>query len=104
MFRINGITWKLKLVQPNSDYLRRSDGSITLGMTDGNTNTVYINKRLNDYMFNKVLCHELVHCICFSYEIYIDIQTEELIADFVATYGFEIIGLVEQIVYNMRYA
>lgn len=104
MFRINGIDWKLRLVKPNSGYLHRSDGSITLGMTDGNTNTVYINNKLDDYMFNKVLTHELVHCICFSYDIYIDIQTEELIADFVATYGFEIIELVEQIITNVKYA
>lgn len=98
MFTINGIDWDLRLVRPNSRLLQRSDGTLTLGVTDGNTNTVYINNNLSDYRFTHVLCHEIVHCIMFSYDIDIDIQTEEFMADFIATYGFEIIDLVEKII------
>lgn len=46
MFTINGITWDLAFVLSNSDYLMRSDGSVTIGMTDWNDRTVYLNKSL----------------------------------------------------------
>lgn len=97
MFTINGIDWDLRLVRPNSRLLQRSDGTLTLGVTDGNTNTIYINNRLNDYMFRKVLCHEVCHALMFSYDINIDIEFEEWVCDYVATHGFEIIDLVDKL-------
>ena len=49
-FIVNNQEWKLLFVKPNSKELMRSDGSITLGMTDNNVKTVFVNNRLNDYM------------------------------------------------------
>lgn len=92
---INGIEWTIKYVKANSPVLQRKDGTYTLGVTDGIDNVVYIAYSLSDYMFTRVLTHELVHCVCFSYGILLDIDTEELIADFMANYGFEVISLVE---------
>ena len=66
MFEINGIHWDIAWVNPNSDNLRRSDGSITVGMTDWIDRCVYMSDRLRGGFMRKVLAHELCHCFCFS--------------------------------------
>ena len=98
---INGITWTIEYVEPNNPILRRNNGTWTIGCTDSKARTIYINNRLNNYMNQKVLTHEICHALIFSYGIYFDLQTEELICDFIATYGLEIIELVEDILYNV---
>ena len=97
MFVVNGIEWKLSLAEPCNDMLRRSDNSITLGATDNNLKTVFLNNRLKGRMLEKVLCHEIVHTFCFSYGCTFDIQTEEIIADFLATYGREVFDVADNI-------
>lgn len=97
MFKVNETEWNLRLVEPYSDNLKRSDNTITLGATDNNTKTIYINNRLSDAMFDKVLCHELCHVASFSYNLHIDIQTEEIIADFLSTYGREIFDIADDL-------
>jgi len=84
-------------VRPNSNYLKRSDGSSTLGVTDDVEKTVYISDMLTDTKLDKVLCHELCHVYSFSYELDIPIATEELIADFLATYGRDIFMVADDI-------
>lgn len=101
-FTVNNQLWKLEFVKPNSRYLMRSDGSITIGMTDNNTKTVYINDRLNDYMTDKVLCHELTHVYAFENDCSFDIETEEIIADFMSLYGRDIIYLLDDLVKVLR--
>ena len=97
MFVVNGIEWNLNLVEPCNDMLRRSDNSITLGATDNNLKTVFLNNRLKGRMLEKVLCHEIVHTFCFSYGCTFDIQTEEIISDFLATYGREVFDVADNI-------
>ena len=77
--------------------LRRSDNTITLGVTDNNDRTVYINDRLSYGMLDKVLCHELCHVFSFSYGLHIPIETEEMIADFLSTYGRDVIAVADDI-------
>ena len=96
-FVVNGIEWNLSLVEPYNDMLRRSDNSITLGATDNNLKTVFLNNRLKGRMLDKVLCHEIVHTFCFSYGCTFDIHTEEIIADFLATYGREVFDVADNI-------
>lgn len=96
-FAVNNQEWELVFVKPSSKHLMRSDGSITLGVTDNNTKTIYINNRLSDAMFDKVLCHELCHVASFSYNLHIDIRTEEIIADFLSTYGREIFDIADDL-------
>ena len=55
MFVVNGIEWNLSLVEPFSDNLKRSDNTFTLGVTDDNTKTVYINNRITDTIIEKEL-------------------------------------------------
>lgn len=78
--------------------MRRSDGSITLAVTDNNTKCVYMNNKLSGYMFDKVLCHELVHVFCFEFDYIVDLQTEEIIANFLSLYGRDIIYLLDDLV------
>lgn len=97
MFVVNGIEWSLSLIEPYSDNLKRSDNTFTLGVTDNNTKTIYINNRLSEAMLDKVLCHELCHVASFSYNLHIDIQTEEIIADFLSTYGRKIFYIADDL-------
>lgn len=97
MFKCNGKTWNLAFVESYNDNLKRSDGSRTVGVTDNNTKTVYLSNLLRGKFLDKVLCHELVHVASFSYDCSIDIETEEIIADFMSLYGREIIYLADDL-------
>lgn len=97
-FTVNGTIWKLDFVNPSSDYLRRSDSSITLGMTDNNLKTVFINNRLDNYMTDKVLCHELTHVYAFEFDYSMDIETEEIVADFLSLFGRNIIYQLDDLI------
>lgn len=101
MFFINGIQWRIRYVPAFSEYLQRSDGSYTIGMTDGNTNSVYICNKLRGEKLRHVICHELVHCFMFSHSIYIPIKQEEFIASWVADYGEELIVILDEIMISM---
>ena len=101
VFTINGENWILQFVRPNSEKLRRSDGIYTLGVTENNAKTVSIAICMSDYMTNKVLCHELVHCYSFSYDCNIGMPTEEIIADVMSLYGRDIIYLADDILQNV---
>lgn len=96
-FTVNGIKWKIKYVNPFSDDLRRSDGSLTVGMTDWEKRSVFLSNRLTGAFLRKVLAHELCHAFCFSYNITMSIDEEERLADFVASYGTELIYLLDDL-------
>lgn len=103
-FTVNNQEWNLVFVKPNSRNLMRSDGSITIGMTDNNTKSVYINNRLNDYMTDKCVAHELCHVFCFSYDIYMPIEQEEYFADWVSRYGRELVYLLDDLMQTLKKA
>ena len=96
-FKVNDVQWSIVYCNSNSDYLRRSDGSITLAVTDNNTKCIYMNNKLKGYMFDKVLCHELTHVFAFSFDYFMDIQTEEIVADFMSLYGRNIVYLLDDL-------
>ena len=97
-FTVNNQEWDLVFVKPNSKNLMRSDGSITIGMTDNNKKTVYINNRLNEYLTDKVICHELTHVFAFEFDYFMPIETEEIVADFMSLYGRRIVYLLDDLV------
>lgn len=101
MFVINDIVWQIEYVPPNSRHLMRSDGVYTLGVTDWNDRVVYINNRLTGDKLRHVICHELVHSFMFSHSIYIPIEQEEYIANWVADYGTELIYILDNIMSNL---
>lgn len=88
-------------VNGNSELLKRSDGSTTVGVTDMATRTVYLNRNLRGLFLRKVLCHEIVHCFCFSYGVTLPIETEEIVADFVATYGTDVVNLTDNVLRDL---
>lgn len=100
MFTINGMDWNLRLVDSNSPMLMRSDGTYTFGMTDRSTRDIYISDMIHGSFYDRVLCHELCHAFCLSYNLIMDIQTEEIVADFLATYGREVFALADEIIKN----
>lgn len=103
-FTVNNQEWDLVFVKPNSKNLMRSDGSITIGMTDNNKKTVYINNRLNEYLTDKVICHELTHVFAFEFDYFMSIETEEIVADFMSLYGRRIVYLLDDLVVILKKA
>lgn len=102
MFIINGIQWDIVFVEQYNDNLRRSDGSITVGVTDFPQRTVFLSNLLKGPFLRKVTAHELTHCFCFSYDLTFDIEEEERMADFIATYGEELIYLLDDVMRNIK--
>ena len=98
VFEINGIKWDVEIIDNNSPLLFRSDGSQTIGVTDCNTKTVYIAAALRGKLLEKVLTHEICHCAVYSYGIYLTLDQEEKLCDFVATYGKEIFTIVDKLI------
>lgn len=104
MFIINGIEWEIVFTSAYSTDLMRSDGSITVGMTDFNTKCVYLSNALKGVFLRKVLAHELCHCFCFSYDISMPIEQEEFMADWISTYGTELVYLLDDLMQTMKKA
>ena len=96
---INGYVWDI-IYTSNSDNLKRSDGTITLGVTDINLMSIFVYSKLNDYIRSKVLIHELTHAYMFSYGYYIPIEQEEFICSFVENYAIDIINKCDDIISN----
>lgn len=102
MFTINGIVWNIVFVPPNSQNLQRSDGSITCGVSDWNDLCIYLSSALRGDFLERVLCHELTHCVCFSWNISIPIQTEEWLCNFMSDHGKEVIYLLDDLLRGMK--
>lgn len=97
MFSCNGIRWDIYFVNAGSDYLKRANGTYTIGMTDGYTHKIYIANNLKGRLLETVLSHELCHAIIFSYNIELDEELEEWVAQFVATYGREVVSILDKL-------
>ena len=97
MYKINGITWYMIRVRSDSPMLMRSDGSITVGMCDRETQTIYVSDALHGRFLRKVLLHEICHSALFSYGIDMSVDQEELFCDLLSTYGDEIIAITDSV-------
>lgn len=73
----------------------RDNGTLTLGVTDRNSKTVYLSNHLEGALLKKVLTHEICHCCIFSYGIYLTLMQEEYLCDFVSKYANEILQNAE---------
>lgn len=96
---INGVPWKIRFVHSNSHNLMRNDGSITLGVTDNNDGYIYLSKALKGSLLEHVLIHEITHACIFSYGIYITLEEEERLCEFVAIHGKEILSYSDYILH-----
>ena len=99
-FYMNGLLWRIRFVNPNSDILIDRTLSKTVAVTDPDTMTVYLSNKLRGDFLTRVVLHELSHAMMYSYH-YLDeihryckkrywIEMEELIANLIADRAYEI--------------
>lgn len=106
-FYMNGVFWKVRFVNPNSDILIDRTLSKTIGVTDPDTMTIYLSNQLHGDFLNRVLIHELGHCVMYSYNLINEIhrmckkrywiEMEEFCANLLADYGNQVFGLAYSI-------
>ena len=97
-FYMNNYRWEVVTVSSTSKWLRRSDGVLTLGVTDCNEMIVFISQHLRGSLFRKVLLHELTHAWMFSYDYKLPIEQEEFVCDFLASNAEDIIAKADEII------
>lgn len=97
IFTVNGNKWRLEFVRPGNKNLRRSDGTLTFGTTDGVLKTVFIMSGMSGYMTDKVLVHELSHVHAIEYDYFIPIEVEEIVCDFLSLYGRSVVYMADDI-------
>lgn len=95
MFIINGEQWWIVLVMPYDIALLMPDGDFAVGACNDSTKTIYLSNELYGNEFEKVLCHELVHAAMFAYDVLLDHDDEELLAEIISMFGEEIIDLTD---------
>ena len=91
---VNGYEWKIIYTHNKKD-LSRSDGSLTLGVTDLNVMSIFLYDKLVGDLKRKVLIHELVHAWIFSYGIIVPLEWEEFMCSFIDSYGLDIINTAD---------
>ena len=101
MITINGEVWGIRLVPPCHPGLASPSGP-ALGCCNDITKTIYLNNTLSLSEIEKVLTHEIVHAVMYSYDVDISDQVEEIVADIIATYGEGIISL-SNMVYHRNF-
>ncbi len=97
MFTINHETWLVKFTHPYHDVFIMDNGEYTIGVCDDNTKTIYLASTLKGKELRQVLCHEIVHAAMFSYNIELNYEQEELLANIIAIFGKEIIQITDNI-------
>ena len=102
MFTINGEQWWAFLVEPNDPALWMPGQGFALGACNDSAKAIYINRYLTGEYFEKVLCHELVHAAMFAYDVILDLEEEELIAEIIATFGEEIVDMTDMVFNKIR--
>lgn len=93
MITINGEVWQIEIVSPSHPVLMYPTGIPAFGCCDDITKTIYLNNTLSSYQMKQVLCHEMVHAVMYSYNEYLENETEEIVANIIMTYGDEILQL-----------
>lgn len=93
-------TWHVAFVDPSSGWLVDRTGNLTVATTDPHTRCIYLSTDLSGDFLNRVLIHELGHCVMISYDLLDDIhrmvypeywiEAEEWVCNFIADYGLKI--------------
>ncbi len=96
-FQINNIWWQVVYVPPLSNSLLRSDLTRTVGVTDLSKGKIFISDALRGEFLRKVIIHEVCHAAMFSRGVSVSLEIEEMICDFIATHGDEVIGIADDI-------
>ena len=102
MININGVEWRILIVDPFHPGLQRSDTGYSLGVCDNNKKTIYITNDLKPQFLWRVISHELTHAAMFSYGVELSYEQEEMFADLVATYGKEIVYITNLLFHRIK--
>lgn len=99
-FCFNGYQWNVKFVDPDSPALVDRTWNLRVATTDPTSGTVFLSTLLYGQFLNRVLVHELGHCMMFSYNLLPQIhrmvrpeywiEAEEWVCNFIADYGWYI--------------
>ena len=87
---------------PYHQKLKTTYGTFALGVCDDIDKTIYIANNLNKEKIEHVLCHEITHAAMFSYNVFLSLEQEELVANLIATYGEEIIYITNVIIEKIK--
>ena len=106
-FYMNGHSWRIVNVPPNSPYLISRENVLTVATTDPDTLCIYLSTALRGDFKKRVTAHEMGHACCFSFGLLDEIreccypskviQMEEFVCNFVADYGERIFALTYQV-------
>lgn len=99
-FYMNGLRWRVRFTYPTDPVLVDRTGTLTIGVTDSATMTIYLSNQLRGSFLTTVVLHELSHAMMISYG-YLEqihryckkrywIEMEELIANLIADRAYEI--------------
>ena len=99
-FYMNGLRWRVRFTYPTDPVLVDRTGTLTIGVTDSATMTIYLSNKLRGEFLTRVVLHELSHAMMYSYH-YLDeihryfkkrywMEMEELIANLIADRAYEI--------------
>lgn len=99
-FAVNGYWWKVRKVGSGSQKLVDRTGLRCLATTDPDEMTVWIDESISGDMLDRVLVHEIGHCVIWSYDLIGElhrmvrpshwVEAEEWVCNFVADYGLMI--------------
>lgn len=109
-FYMNGLRWNVRWKNPTDRILVDRTGSFTVAVTDPDTMTIYLSNQLSGSFLNRVLIHELGHCVMYSYGLVNEIhrmckkrywiEMEEFCANLLADYGNQVFWLAYAILGN----
>ena len=88
-FRVNGIEWKIKIVDMNDEALKMGADDYRAGITHYSEGTVYIQREMiegEESLLRTLLLHELVHVYQMSYGMLQVMWDTEVVADFVSVH------------------
>ena len=99
-FYMNGLRWRVRFTYPTDPVLVDRTGTLTIGVTDSSTMTIYLSNELRGSFLTTVVLHELSHAMMISYG-YLEqihryckkrhwVDMEELIANLIAQQAKEI--------------
>lgn len=109
-FYMNGDFWTVRFVSPTNKILVDRTGTLTIGVSDYWTQTVYLANNLYGEKLNRVFIHELGHCALFSYDLLPQlhrmvkkqywVEAEEWVCNFVADYSGMIFRIAQDLMGN----
>ena len=109
-FYMNGLDCNVRWTKSTDPILVDRTGSLTVAVTDPDTMTIYLSNQLSGSFLNRVIIHELGHCVMYSYGLVNEIhrmckkrywiEMEEFCANLLADYGNQVFGLAYSILGN----